>query len=269
MTDAAKVDLASYLQRGREDLLWKLDGASEYDARRPLTPTGTNLLGLVKHVASVEAGYLGDVFGRPFPEPLPWLDDDAEPNADLWATAEHSREQIVALYHRVWAHSDATIEALGLDATGTVPWWPEERRHPTLHRVLVHVIAETQRHVGHADLVRELADGAVGMRQLNDNLAQTDWPAYVRRLQEIADRFRGEPRETPRGCPGVGPGRMRGTQSDEGVPHEADPHRRDGRPGEGRVRPGPQAGEPAEDQGPDGPVQQPVEGPPDPLISPR
>jgi hypothetical protein len=185
-----KDDLTPYLQRAREDLLWKLDGASEYVVRRPLTPTGTNLLGLVKHVASVEAGYLGDVFGRPFPEALPWLDEDAGPNADLWATAEETRGQFVALYRRVWAHSDATVAELDLDTTGTVPWWPVERRHPTLRRVLVHVLAETSRHAGHADIVRELADGAAGMRQVNDNLAQTDWPAHVRRLQEVADRFR-------------------------------------------------------------------------------
>jgi uncharacterized damage-inducible protein DinB len=188
-----KDDLVLYLQRAREDLLWKLDGASEHDVRRPLTPTGTNLLGLVKHVASVEAGYLGDVFGRPFPEPLPWLDDGAEPNADMWATAAETREQFVDLYHRVWAHSDATVEALDLDATGTVPWWAEERRHPTLRRVLVHVIAETSRHAGHADIVRELADGAVGMRQVNDNMAPIDWPAHVRRLQEVADGFGPRP----------------------------------------------------------------------------
>jgi uncharacterized damage-inducible protein DinB len=186
-----KADLHRYLQSAREAVLWKLDGLSEYDIRRPLTSTGTNLLGLVKHVAGVEAGYLGDVFGRPFDEPLPWLEDDAEPNADLWATAGESREQVVALYRRVWAHSDATIAALDLDATGTVPWWPEERRHPTLHRVLVHLIAETQRHTGHADIVRELADGAVGARQVNDNMARVDWPAYVQRLQAVADRFRG------------------------------------------------------------------------------
>src|SRR6185437_14901793 len=144
---------------------------SEYDARRPLVPTGTNLLGLVKHVASVEAGYLGDTFGRPFPEPLPWLADSAEPNADMWATPEESREQIVGLYRRVWAHSDATIEALPLDAAGHVPWWPAERRQVTLHGVLVHVIAETHRHAGHADIVRELIDGTVGLRPDNDNVA--------------------------------------------------------------------------------------------------
>ena len=101
-----------YLQAGREALLWKLDGLSEYDIRRPMVPTGTNLLGLIKHVASVELGYFGDTFGRPSGERLPWLEDDAEPNADMWATAEESREQITGLYRRAWAHSDATIGAL-------------------------------------------------------------------------------------------------------------------------------------------------------------
>src|SRR4051812_50059959 len=113
MTDAAKADLAPYLQRGREDLLWKLDGASEYDARRPLTPTGTNLLGLVKHVASVESGYLGGGFGRPFGEPLPWLDDGAEHNADMWATAAESREGVVAVYRRGGGGARAPPRAAG------------------------------------------------------------------------------------------------------------------------------------------------------------
>src|SRR5438105_15581086 len=83
-----KADLHRYLQAAREALLWKLDGLSEYDIRRPMVPTGTNLLGLVKHVASVEAGYFGETFGRPFGERLPWFEDGAEPNADMCATAE-------------------------------------------------------------------------------------------------------------------------------------------------------------------------------------
>jgi Protein of unknown function (DUF664) len=184
-----KADLRRYLQVGREALLWKLDGLSEYDVRRPMVPTGTNLLGIVKHVASVEAGYFGETFDRPFQEPLPWLDDDAEPNADMWATAEESREQIVGLYHRVWAHSDATIEALPLDAIGHVPWWPPERGAVTLHRILVHMIAETHRHAGHADIVRELVDGAVGLRVDNDNMAPGDrvwWDSYRSRLERVA-----------------------------------------------------------------------------------
>jgi uncharacterized damage-inducible protein DinB len=191
-SDTHKHVLQSYLQRGRESLLAKLDGVSEYDARRPVVPTGTNLLGIVKHVASVESGYLGDVFGRPSGEPLPWLADDAEDNADMWATAEESRADVVALYRRVWAHSDATIAALDLDAPGTVPWWGE-RGAVTLQQVLVHMIDETSRHAGHADIVRELVDGAVGLRGVGDNLPEGDaawWDAYRARVQEVADRFR-------------------------------------------------------------------------------
>jgi hypothetical protein len=188
----SKADLRRYLQAGRDALVWKLDGLSEYDVRRPLVPTGTNLLGLVKHVAGVEAGYLGATFGRPFEEPLPWLDDDAEQNADMWATVEESRQQIVALYHRVWAHSDATIHALPLDAIGHVSWWPQDRSEVTLHRVLVHMIAETDRHAGHADIVRELIDGAAGLRPGNDNMSPGDhgwWESYRSRLEGVAQRF--------------------------------------------------------------------------------
>lgn len=184
-----KADLRRYLQAAREALLWKLEGLSEYDVRRPVVPTGTNLLGLVKHVASVEAGYLGDTFGRRFDEPLPWFDEGAEPNADMWATAEESREQIVGLYRRVWAHSDATIDALALDAIGHVPWWPKDRSEVTLHRILVHMIAETDRHAGHADIVRELVDGAAGVREGDANMPPGDkawWEGYRDRLERVA-----------------------------------------------------------------------------------
>jgi uncharacterized damage-inducible protein DinB len=184
-----KEDLKRYLQAAREALVWKLDGLSEYDIRRPLVPTGTNLLGLVKHLASTEAGYFGDTFGRPFDEPMPWLDDDAEPNADMWATAEESRSQILDLYRRVWAHADATIDAVGIDDLGHVPWWPEGRNEVTLHRILVHMVAETNRHAGQADIVRELIDGAAGLREDNDNLAPGDqawWEEYRNRLEGVA-----------------------------------------------------------------------------------
>jgi uncharacterized damage-inducible protein DinB len=184
-----KSDLHRYLQTGREALLWKLEGLSEYDVRRPLVPTGTNLLGLVKHVASVEAGYFGATFGRPFREPLPWYDEGAEPNADLWATAQESREDVVGLYRRAQTHSDVTIEGLPLDAAGEVAWWPPERRSVTLHQILVHMIAETHRHVGHADIVRELIDGSAGLRADNDNLASADsawWAGYRERLEKVA-----------------------------------------------------------------------------------
>jgi uncharacterized damage-inducible protein DinB len=194
MTDPdPKADLRRYLQVAREAMLWKLDGLSEYDVRRPMVPTGTNLLGLVKHLASVEFGYFGETFGRPFSEPLPWLEEGAEPNADMWATPDESRAEIIGLYHRAWAHSDATIGALALDAIGQVPWWPPERREVTLHRILVHMIAETDRHAGQADIVRELIDGATGLRQDNGSLAPGDrawWATYRNRL-EVAAREAG------------------------------------------------------------------------------
>ncbi len=188
-----KTHLHQYLREGRTSVLSKLDGLSEYDVRRPLVPTGTNLLGLVKHLASVEAGYFGETFGRPYPEPMPWWHDDAEPNADMWATAGESREDIINLYQRVWAHADATIETLPLDAPGQVPWWRPTGREVTLHRILVHVLAETHRHAGHADIVRELIDGTVGWRRVNDNLPDVDqtwWESYRDRLERTAQSFR-------------------------------------------------------------------------------
>src|ERR1051325_8391707 len=109
---AAKADLHRYLRMAREAMLWKLEGLSEYDVRRPLTPTGTNLLGLVKYVSGCEIGYFADTFGTPFVDSPPSLRDDAEPNADMWAEVDESREDVVGLYRRACEHSDATIEEL-------------------------------------------------------------------------------------------------------------------------------------------------------------
>ncbi|UYQ60168.1 DinB family protein [Streptomyces peucetius] len=188
-TSDPKADLHFYLQSARDALLWKLGGLSEYDVRRPMTPTGTNLLGMVKHVAGVELGYLGDTFGRPSGEPLPWLEDGAEANADMWATADESRAFIVELYHRAWAHADATIDALPLETIGTVPWWPTGRDKVTLHHAVVRVIADTHRHAGHADIIRELMDGAVGMNKNNDSMPPGDsawWESHRTRLERVA-----------------------------------------------------------------------------------
>lgn len=189
--DDQKAVLRRYLQSARDALLWKLEGLSEAEARRPLTPTGTNLLGVVKHTASTEAEYLGVCFGRPFPEPLPWLSDDAEDNADMWATPDQTLGWVADLYRRVQAHSDATIDALALDAAGHVPWWGDQAA-TTLQAVLVHMIAETARHTGQADIVRELVDGAVGLRADVSNLPDHDatwWASYTARLAAIADEL--------------------------------------------------------------------------------
>ncbi|MEE4546634.1 DinB family protein [Streptomyces sp. V4-01] len=183
----AKADLRLYLQDARDALLWKLEGLSEYHVRRPMTPTGTNLLGLVKHLTGAEAAYFGEAFGRPVEAPPLWIAGAAEPNADLWATAEETREQIVDGYRRVCAHADTTIESLPLDAVGRVPWG--QRAELPLRRILVHMIAETQRHAGHADIVRELVDGAAGQRPGSANTAPGDpawWAAHRSRLEQVA-----------------------------------------------------------------------------------
>ncbi|MBQ1044905.1 MULTISPECIES: DinB family protein [unclassified Micromonospora] len=158
--DFAKEYLHEDLRQIREAMLWKLDGLSEYDVRRPLTASGTNLLGLVKHLTVGEARYFGEVFGRPFPEPLPRWDDPDPDGADMWATEHESREEVIGRYRRAWEHADATIDALAIDAPGHVPWWP--RPDVKLFNVMVHVLTETSRHAGHADILREQLDGSTG-----------------------------------------------------------------------------------------------------------
>ncbi|WP_439658048.1 DinB family protein [Lentzea sp. HUAS TT2] len=156
----AKEYLHGDLRELREVMVWKLDGLSESDVRRPLTASGTNLLGLVKHLALSESRYFGEVFGRPFPEPMPRWDDLSARGLDMRADESESCEEIVGRYRRVWAHSDATISALAVDSPGFVPWWP--RPDVMLFNVLVHLVSETARHAGHADILREQLDGATG-----------------------------------------------------------------------------------------------------------
>ena len=175
--------------------MWKLDGLSEYDIRRPLTPTGTNLLGLIKHLATWEARYLGEIFGRPFPEPLPrWDDEEAEDGADMWATEDETRAEIVDRYRRVWAHSDATIDALPIDAPGHVPWWP--RPNVKLFNVMVHVLTEANRHAGHADILREQLDGATGESPGLGVEEGHDAAFWESRRARRSSRRRGRPRRS-------------------------------------------------------------------------
>jgi uncharacterized damage-inducible protein DinB len=189
-----KETLHRYLRRSRDDLLAKLDGLDEYDVRRPMTRTGTSLLGLVKHVASVELGYFTDVFDRPSGRSLPWDVPGAELDADMWATADESRAEIVEMYQFANEQADATIAALDLDSPGRVPWWPEERRDTTLQFVLVHMLFEAARHAGHADIVRELIDGSAGMSKAIPNMAEhstEEWTALHDKIEAAARQAAG------------------------------------------------------------------------------
>jgi uncharacterized damage-inducible protein DinB len=186
-----KPALHHYLQQTRDALLWKLEGLSERDVRLPRTPTGTNLLGIVKHALNVEVGYFGDTFGRPWPTPDEIVTESTiqvDPNADWYAREDETAEGIVDLYRRVWAFADETITSLPLDTVGRVPWWTHGRQEVTLQTVIVHVITDLARHAGHADILREQIDGAVGLSVANANVPDVDRAAYLAKLTDLAER---------------------------------------------------------------------------------
>jgi uncharacterized damage-inducible protein DinB len=186
-----KAVFLQYLNAAREGLLWKLEGLSDYDLRRPVTRTGTNLLGIVKHVAMVEWNYLGACFGRPAPDPVPGFDPPEV--SDMWATADESRDFIVDFYERVALNTTATVDALALETRGYVAHWPEERREPTLQELLVRMVGETNRHAGHADILRESIDGRAGAHPAKTNLPEESgewWAAYRGQLEDLARSFK-------------------------------------------------------------------------------
>lgn len=156
-TSGEKESLHAGLDRHRDVVLWKLEGLDDEQLRRPMTPSGTNLLGLVKHLAAVEYNWFCTTFGRET-EPFPF--DEEDENADLRVEEHETIADIVGFYGRARAAADSAIVELGLDDRGT-SW------HGTtvsLRWVLIHMIEETARHAGHMDIVRELIDGATGTR---------------------------------------------------------------------------------------------------------
>lgn len=188
-----KAALHHCLQATRDDLIWKLDGLSEREARLPRTATGNNLLGVLKHCLNVEAGYFGPTFGRTFPTPeelVPMQAYEEDPQADFYAREDETKDGVIDLYRRVGMFADQTIEELPLDAPGRVSWWRPETQVVTLQRIIVHVTGDLARHAGHADIMREQHDTAVGLRRESTNIPQDyDWPAYVTKLKKLADRF--------------------------------------------------------------------------------
>jgi hypothetical protein len=187
---SVKDELHRTLRLGRAAVLSKLDGLSEYDLRRPMTATGTNLLGLVKHLAGVEYVYLAESFNRPPPETLPWVEDGSIwDGADMWATPAESSEYLIGLYQRAGTHGDRTIAELDLGSPASVAHWPPERRATTLGVLLIRMVTETAQHAGHADIVRELIDGKAGAD--HDSVGgEAQWSQYLARVQDAADHFK-------------------------------------------------------------------------------
>jgi len=188
MVDVKDVLLAK-LREARQAVLAALDGLDEYDVRRPMTPSGTNLLGIVKHLVGNEHVYLSEAFGRPAPDVLPWVADGSIwQDGDMWARADESREHILALYERACARGDATVAELDLDAPALVPHWSRGRQETTLAFLLVRMVEETGHHAGHADILRELIDGRTEA-QLDDR-GPDWWSGHLAEVQQAADRFR-------------------------------------------------------------------------------
>lgn len=192
-----KTVLRHYLQDARDALIWKLHGLHERDARSPRTPTGNNLLGLLKHCANVEAGYFGATFGREFPTPEDLVTDqayDEDPQADWYATEHETKDGLIELYRRVQAFADQTIDQLPLDARGRVPWWQNGQQEVTLQRIISHVTYDLARHAGQADIMREQLDQATGFQPGSTNIPDDyDWPTYTAKLTELAHRYAQQP----------------------------------------------------------------------------
>ena len=154
-TGEEKISLRTSLDRHRDVVLWKIEGLDDEQLRSPLTPSGTSLLGLVKHLAAVEYGWFCETFGRET-EPLPFEEDD--PDADLRVTPDESTADVIAFYGRARSAADQVVDQLDLDDLGTA-WFGNQ---VSLRWVLIHMIEETARHAGHMDILRELIDGATG-----------------------------------------------------------------------------------------------------------
>jgi uncharacterized damage-inducible protein DinB len=155
LTADEKSTLLASLQRHRDVAVWKLEGLDDEQLRRAVVPSGTNLVGLVKHLANAEYTWFCETFGRPT-EPL--TDISTDPEADMRAADGETTEQIVAFYRRAWAAADESILQTPLEVTGT----SYSGATVSMRWVLVHMIEDTARHCGHMDLARELIDGATG-----------------------------------------------------------------------------------------------------------
>jgi hypothetical protein len=157
--------LLGSLERQRATLAWKCGGLDAAGLQARVAASAITLGGLLKHLALVE----DDTFSRKLlgrhPGP-PWdtVDWDANPDWEWHSAAEDSPEQLVALWQDAVARSRSVVaEALadgGLDQLGR--YTTSRGESPSLRRILIDLIEEYARHVGHADLIRESVDGLVG-----------------------------------------------------------------------------------------------------------
>ena len=153
---AEKEVLAAFLDHYRKTLLEICTGVSDDALRRPMVPSGTSLLGLIKHMAWVERGWFQEGVANehvdyPFPE------DD--PDADFRIEPGETAEEIFDLYRTACERSRRALAEASLD---DLLQNQNRSRDYNVRWVLVHMIEETARHAGHADILREMIDGTIG-----------------------------------------------------------------------------------------------------------
>jgi hypothetical protein len=156
--------LLGSLDRQRATLAWKCGGLDAAGMRATVGVSSITLGGLLKHLALVEDHYFSvRLHGRKPPSPWDTVDWDADRDWEWHSAAEDTPEQLMTLWQEAVARSRAAVaEALadgGLDRLASP--WPDGRA-PSLRRILIDLIEEYARHVGHADLIRESVDGLVG-----------------------------------------------------------------------------------------------------------
>jgi uncharacterized damage-inducible protein DinB len=153
--DNEKAAIAEVLDTYRGVVRWKLEGVDRSDAVRPLVPSGTSLLGIVKHLAYVERWWFHAVLGR-MDVDFPWTDDDPDPD---WRIEDwESIEGVLDFFERECAMSRTVLGSLeSLDAE-----FSRGERTLVVREVLLHFVEELARHVGHMDILRELIDGSTG-----------------------------------------------------------------------------------------------------------
>jgi len=147
--------LRAFLDEQRDAVVRKIEGITEEEARRSLVASGTSLAGIVKHLAYVERFWFQRMFSGHDVE-FPWSEDD--PDADWRVESWETVSGLVAFY-RSEIEESRRIEAAagGLDRKTRY-----SKPRFTLRWIMLHMIEETARHAGHADLLREAIDGATG-----------------------------------------------------------------------------------------------------------
>jgi hypothetical protein len=153
---AEKEILRTILHNNRAAVAWKLEGVDAENAARSMVPSGTNLVGQVKHLAWVELGWFVDFFaGEPVDDPYAGMAD-----ADMRAEPGDTAQSVVGLYEQHIARADAVIDVNDLDDLSARD---HDGERFSLRWIVVHMIEETARHAGHADILREQIDGATGL----------------------------------------------------------------------------------------------------------